>query len=108
MDSNSCYYFLGALYNSLIMKESLIRLKNIRNIGIKTVLALLGLLITIAVAYPFILERFYLTERDAIWTNEDWILLIVGFFLAIGGAYYNKIADGIANKFNNGKNEGNG
>lgn len=86
------------------MKERISKFTNIRNIGIKTILGMLGLLLTIAVIYPFLMEKFYLTDKDAVWTNEDWILLSVGFFLAVGGAYYNKIADGIANKFNSEKN----
>lgn len=83
------------------MKSAINHFVNIRNIGIKSVLAIIGLIVVMSVFYPFILSKLYLTERAApTWVTTDWILLSGGFFLAVGGAYYNKIADGIAAKFN--------
>ena len=82
------------------MKETVSKFAKIRNLGIKSVLAFIGLGIVASVFYPFVLSKFYLTDRDApIWNNTDWILSAVGFFLAVGGAYYNVISEKIANKF---------
>lgn len=90
------------------MKETFSEFTNIRNIGIKSILAIIGLLVVFAVLYPFILSKLYLTDRAApIWVYTDWILISIGFFLAVGAAYYNKIADGIATKFNSKNHENN-
>lgn len=90
------------------MKEAVSKFTSIRNIGIKSILSIIGLLVVFVVFYPFIISRLYLTDRpDPVWTYTDWILISMGFFLSVGGAYYNKLADGIASKFNfktNGKN----
>ncbi len=90
------------------MKETISKFSSIRNIGIKSILAIIGLVVVLGVFYPFILSKFYLTDRPTpVWITTDWILLSGGFFLAVGGAYYNKIADGIATKFNSKNHESN-
>lgn len=86
------------------MKEFFKKMTDYRNLWIKTALAFTGLLLTGAVVYPFIMERFYLTDKNAEWTNEDWILLAVGFFLAVGAAQYNTVLDMITSKFGKSKN----
>ena len=71
----------------------------IRNIGIKTFLMILGLIAATASVYHSVLFAFLLTENQPE-KEIYWELLIVGFFLAIGAAFYNKVADAIATLFN--------
>jgi len=71
---------------------------DIRNIMIKTVAMLIGTVCMIASVYNSVLWALLLTDK----TPEKevyWWLLIVGFFLALGAAFYNRIADAISNAF---------
>lgn len=88
------------------MKESISKFSKIRNIGTKTVLAFIGLILISSQVYPFILKGFMLTEKVEIWDKTEWILLLVGFFLAVGAAKYNTVLDLILNKFSNSKTDG--
>jgi len=89
------------------MKDIISKFSKIRNIWIKSILAVIGLIVVLSVFYPFILTKFYLTEKEIpTWNTTDWILLSGGFFLSVGGAYYNKIVDGIAGKFSNSQKNG--
>ena len=85
------------------MKESLTQFANIRNVGIKTILSIIGLVLIISVLYPFVLENLYLTDKVEDWDKSEWIQILIGFFLAVGGAKYNTLLDAILNKFQNGK-----
>lgn len=70
---------------------------NIRNFAIKTILAVVGLIFVIILLYPFALERLYLTEKEATWGTEDWILS--GFVLMLAGAAwkFNSMKDWLSN-----------
>lgn len=76
---------------------------NIRNVGIKTIIMFLGLLLISSQLYPFIMKGFLLTDKSVEWDYTKWVLLLVGFFLAVGAARYNTMLDAILSKFQNGK-----
>jgi len=71
---------------------------DIRNITIKTIAMLIGVICMIASVYNSVLWGLLLTEREP--KNEVyWWLLIVGFFLSMGAAFYNRITDAIVRGF---------
>lgn len=71
---------------------------DIRNIVIKTFAMLIGVICMIASVYNSVLWGLLLTEREP--KNEVyWWLLIVGFFLSMGAAFYNRITDAISRGF---------
>lgn len=86
------------------MSEASSKFVNIRNLGVKTVLVIVGLLLVVSALYPFILENFYLTDKVEEWDGTEWIMIGVGFFLAVGGAKYNTAMDIILGKFKNDNN----
>lgn len=61
----------------------------IRNIGIKTILMILGLILVVASVYNSAMFAFLITDKKP---EQEiyWSLLSVGFFLAVGAAFYNK------------------
>ncbi|WP_456867587.1 hypothetical protein [Galbibacter sp. BG1] len=71
---------------------------NIRNVIIKTIAMLIGIICMVASVYNSVLWALLLTEK-APEKEVYWWLLIVGFFLALGAAFYNRIADAISSGF---------
>jgi len=71
---------------------------NIRNLAIKTAVMGLGMVCMVASVYNSVLWGFLLTEKKPE-KEIYWWLLIVGFFLALGGAFYNSMADAIVKAF---------
>lgn len=71
---------------------------DIRNVLIKTIAMMIGVICMIASVYNSVLWALLLTDKAP--SNEVyWWLLIVGFFLAMGAAFYNRIADTISRGF---------
>ncbi|EKF56242.1 hypothetical protein I215_01928 [Galbibacter marinus] len=71
---------------------------DIRNVLIKTIAMMIGVICMIASVYNGVMWAFLLTDKEP--ENEVyWWLLIVGFFLALGAAFYNRIVDAISNGF---------
>ncbi|MEO0573038.1 MAG: hypothetical protein AAF039_15125 [Bacteroidota bacterium] len=76
------------------------KLTGIRNWGVKTMLVMIGVIMVIAAVWQNGMSFLWLTEKiPAPWSSTNWIFLLGGFVLAVGAAYYNKIVDGIINKF---------
>ena len=70
------------------------KIAQIRNIIAKTVLTLIGTVLMLSIFWGYILQGFNLnTSPVKEWSSTDTILLIVGFVLMVGAAYYNKILD---------------
>jgi len=74
------------------------KILEIRNVMIKTIAMIIGVICMIASVYNSVLWALLLTDKAP--SNEVyWWLLIVGFFLALGAAFYNRIADSISRGF---------
>lgn len=71
---------------------------DIRNIIVKTAAMIIGVFCMVASVYNSVLWAFLLTDK-APEKEVYWWLLIVGFFLALGAAFYNRIADAISRGF---------
>lgn len=75
------------------------RFISVRDFVIKSILGFLGVVVITSQVYPFIMKSFMLTDKEETFDSTEWYLLLIGFFLAVGGAYYHKIAEAIAKKF---------
>ena len=76
------------------MKQRLEEYTNIRNVIAKTILFVIGTVLLLSLFWGYILQGFNLnTSELKEWSRTDSILLIVGFILMVGAAYFNKVID---------------
>lgn len=67
------------------------KLAEIRNKIARTILMVLGTVLSFSVFWRHIMEGFGLRDTPVPWTSKDWILLGISFFLMLGAAYFNTL-----------------
>ncbi|UII79992.1 hypothetical protein [Flagellimonas sp. CMM7] len=67
----------------------------IRNFGVKTVLAIVGLYFVIGTGHKYVADLC----NELKWDSSDTYIMLGGFFLAVGAAVYNVVLDAIIEKF---------
>lgn len=75
--------------------EKIDKVTGIRNFLIKTILAMIGLYFVMGTGHKHVQDLC----NDLFWDNSDTYMMIAGFILAAGAAFYDRIIDAGIKKF---------